>query len=114
MTLQETIKHLKDICKKENLDVDSNNILDNAVKIVISNNINKSKKENIQNYQKTKINDSGASGKEIYKEAKSNRTLLASDKQKGLMTKLKIPFTKNTTISQAKELIELKLGKKEY
>lgn len=105
--LQETIKHLKEICKKEDLDISPDCLFENAVKIVISHNIDKSKKENIQNYQKTKINVPSIP-------TKQNKTILASVKQKSLMTKLHIPFTENTTISQAKELIESKLGKKEY
>jgi hypothetical protein len=55
--LQETIKHLKEVCRKENLDISPNCLFENAIKIVISNNINTQKKENIKtmsNYQKDK------------------------------------------------------------
>ena len=65
--LQETIKHLKDICKKEDLDISPNCLFENAVKIVISNNINKSKKENIANYQKDKVGQNKDSELDINK-----------------------------------------------
>jgi len=67
MELQIIIKDLKEICKKENLDVDSNCLFENAIKIMISNNINKSKKENIANYQKDKVGQNKDSELDINK-----------------------------------------------
>jgi hypothetical protein len=36
----------------------------------------------------------------------------ATDKQKGMLSKLKIPYTENTSMIEASKLIEEKLGKK--
>jgi hypothetical protein len=112
--LEETIKHLKEICRKEDLNISPECLFENAVKIVISNNINKSKKENIQNYQNTKIINPEPVMKGFDKKFKADKIPLCTDKQKNLMNKLKIPYTENTTISQAKKLIESKLGKNDY
>jgi hypothetical protein len=84
MELQEVIKKLKLICSQEKLDISPNCILEQSVDIYLSKKISESqkdlqmmKKENIANYQKTKIVDSGATGKGIDRETKL-------DKQKGL------------------------------
>lgn len=52
--LQNIIKRIKSICQEENLKVNDNVILEIASKLYISENIDKSKKENIKtmsNYQ---------------------------------------------------------------
>jgi len=67
----------------------------------------------VSNYQKPKIVNPDTIAKGIDRETKPN-SIKASDKQKSLMTKLHIPFTDKTSIKEAKELIEIKLGKKEY
>ena len=105
--LQYIMKRLKSICTEEGIYATNDSILDNSVKIMISENIDKSKKENIKsmsNYQNTKKD-------EIQTPKTTNKVILATDKQKKLMSTLKIPFTDKTNIKEAKELIELKLGK---
>lgn len=109
--LSEIIKDLIDVQEDLNLNITDTEIFSESCSFLRGFLAGESR--GIQNYQKPKINDSGASGKEIDKETKPN-SIKASDKQKSLMTKLKIPFTNNTTIKEAKELIEIKLGKKEY
>jgi len=95
--LQETIKHLKDVCRKENLDVSPNDILDNAVKIMISNNINKEHKEMYQNKEKS---SQKSSNDEI------------TPKQKAFLIKIK-KYKDGMTKQDAFKIIQ-NLSKKEY
>ena len=110
MELQEIIKKLKFICNEElndRMPVSNDMVLDCAVRIFNTGRINE---EPIQNHVKPKI----VSQKPQEPQKQPVKTILSSEKQKSLITKLKIPFTDKTTIKEAKELIELKLGKKEY
>jgi hypothetical protein len=102
--LEETIKHLKEICRKEDLDVSPNTILKMACKIMISNNIDKSKKENIQNYQNTKIINPSIP-------TKSNNTI--TDKQKAFLIKIK-KYKEGMTKQDAFKIIQELSQKKEY
>lgn len=54
------------------------------------------------NYQKPKISEPGASSKEFRP--------LATDKQRKLMNKLKIPFNDKITMKEASNLLKNKLG----
>jgi len=98
MELNEIVRKLKDVCTKEGIYVTNDCIIDNSVKIFISEQIDKSKKENIVNYQNTKkINPSPTTS--------PNNTI--TPKQKGLLVSLgkyKEGMTKSEAFAIIKEL----------
>jgi len=108
--LIEIIKVLKEVIKETNLNITDNTLLEQA-STYHRGELAQESRANYQNDKKVSYNQDM---KGIDRETKSN-SVKATDKQKLLMTKLKIPYTNNTTINEAKELIEIKLGKnKEY
>ena len=105
MELQEIIKHLKFICSQEGLNVSPESILDNAVKIYNTKQIDKSKKENIANYQKDKI---------INPSISTSPKNTIKPKQKAFLIKIK-KYKEGMIKSEAYQIIkELANKNKEY
>ena len=72
--LNDIIKHLKEVCREQKLDVTENCLFEQAIKIMISNNIDKSHKEM---YQSKKIVDSGALSKVQDNDKPTSKQVLA-------------------------------------
>jgi len=89
MTLKSIIEHIKQVCRETDITPDDNTILEVAEKILISNQISESKRENIKSMKEdrqilnpSKINEPGASKHEF------QRILKATDKQVAYLMKL--------------------------
>ena len=95
MIFQDIIKNLKEICKKEELDVSPDCLFENAIKLKISENIDKSHKEM---YNKEKVNPKPFEP--------------ATEKQVNFLKKIK-KYQENMSKQEAFKIIQ-GLGKKEY
>lgn len=105
--LIEIIKVLKEVIKETNLNITDNTLLEQASTYHRGELSQENKEKNMSNYDKSKITQPS-------NDKFKGKVILSTDKQKKLMNTLKIPFTDKTSIKEAKELIELKLGKSKY
>jgi hypothetical protein len=97
--LNDIIQELKEIAKSNNLNVSDDYLFDNACSFVRGELASKDRaKQFVKNEWKPKNADMPLKK--------------ATDKQKGMLSKLKIPYTENTSMIEASKLIEEKLGKK--